>query len=227
MAPTKDAQKLRRAAERKGKAADQFYFACLLYDGAEGLKQDRVAAATWFRKAAAQEHARAQYDLGDCYFKGVGVEQNHALAATWFSKAAAQGHVKSQGVLGCLYHEGRGVEQDDALAVAWWEKSAVGDDVASQHNLGAAYMHGITKNAHCAKIYMMAAAKQAHARAIEDLKVLRACAACGTPDVSRACQGCRTATGLSTARYCIPVCQAAHWKAHEPDCGPCQCHRCK
>jgi len=230
MAPTKDAQRLRRAAERKGKAEDQHQLARLFYFGREGLKQDRVAAATWFRKAAAQEYARAQFNLGECYSNGQGVEQNHTLAATWVSQAAANGDVKAQGVFGLICQAGRGVEQDDVLAVAWWQKAAARDDATSQYNLGQSYMHGtfgLTKNAHCAKIYMMAAAKQGHAQAIGALQLLNACAACGTPDASRACQGCWSATGISTARYCAPECQAAHWKAHEPHCGPCQCHRCK
>jgi TPR repeat protein len=230
MAPTKDAQRLRRAAERKGKAEDQYQLACHFYHGREGLKQDLVAAAKWWSKAAAQEHAGAQCDLGMCYSKGEGVEQSYALAASWVSKAADQGHAKGQGCFGFLYHEGKSVEQDDVLAVEWWEKGAVGDDADSQYNLGLGYTEarlGLPKNAHCAKIYMMAAAKGGHPDAIEALKVLRACAACGAPDASRACQGCRSATGLSTARYCTPACQAAHWKAHAPDCGPCQCHRCK
>jgi TPR repeat protein len=230
MAPTKDAQRLRRAAERKGKAEDQHQLACFFYHGREGLKQDYVAAAKWWSKAAAQEDADAEYSLGRCCSRGEGVEKNVALAAAWVGKAADQGQVNAQGYLGCLYQEGKGVEQDDALAVAWYEKAAVGGDAISQYGLGQGYMHGeygLPKNAHCAKIYMMAAAKQGHAQAIDALKLLNACAACGTPDASRACQGCRSATGLSTARYCTPACQAAHWKAHEPDCGPCQCHRCK
>jgi hypothetical protein len=230
MGPTKHAQKLRRAAERKGKAEDQYRLACLLYYGKEGLKQDRVAAAKWLSKAASQEHASAQRKLSVCCVDGEGVEQNYALGATWVTKAADQGDVKAQGELGCLYAQGKGVEQDDTLAVVWWEKGAVGDDAPSQFNLGLGYMKGrfgLAKNAHCAKIYMMAAAAQGNARAIVKLKLHNACAACGTPDASRACQGCRSATGVSTARYCNPTCQAAHWKAHEPDCGPCQCHRCK
>jgi hypothetical protein len=230
MAPTKDAQKLRGGAERKGKAEDQYHLASLYYHGEEGLKQDRVAAVMWLSKAAAQEHAGAQGLLGLCYANGEGVEQNHELAVTWLGKAADKGDAKALGHLGCLYHQGKSVEHDDALAVAWWEKGAVKDDVNSQLNLGLGYMHGLyglTKNAHCAKIYMMAAAAQGHAQAIEDLKILHACAACGAPDASRACQGCRSATGLSTARYCTPACQAAHWKAREPHCGPCQCHHCK
>ena len=109
--------------------------------------------------------------LGRCYADGKGVEQNHTLAATWVSKAAAQGHVEAQGYLGFLCQDGEGVEQDDALAVAWWEKASVGDHAPSQCNLGLGYMHGhfgLTKNAHCAKIYMMAAAEQGHARATRE-----------------------------------------------------------
>jgi hypothetical protein len=50
------------------------------------------------------------------------------------------------------------------------------------------YIHGLfslPKNAHCAKIFMMAAAVHGHVEAIDDLKLLRACAACGAPDASR------------------------------------------
>jgi TPR repeat protein len=94
MAPTKDAQKLRRLAERKGEAKYQFQLACLFYTGKKGLKQDLVAAAKWWRKAAAQEHVGAQHNIGMCYAEGEGVEQNHALAATWLKKAADQGHVR-------------------------------------------------------------------------------------------------------------------------------------
>ena len=63
MAPTKDAQRLRRAAERKGKPEDQFQLGRLFYRGDEGLKQDLVAAAKWWSKAAAQGHADAQVHL--------------------------------------------------------------------------------------------------------------------------------------------------------------------
>ena len=233
MAPTKDAQKLRRAAERKGKAEDQYQLALLYSSGREGLKQDLVAAAAWSRKAAAQQHASAQYNIGRCYAKDEGVEQNDALAATWLIKAVDQGDVRAQGYLCGCYHVGQGVEQDDALAVSWWEKAAVRDHVACQLNLCLGYMPGmfsLTSNEHCTKIYMMAAAAQGNARAIEALEVLWACAACGALDATRACQGCMSVTGLSTVRYCNPKCQTAHWKPHKADCGgrqACACHRCK
>jgi hypothetical protein len=74
---------------------------------------------------------------------------------------------------------------------------------------------------------MTAAAKQGHTRAIEELKLLHACALCGALNASRTCQGYPSTMGISTASYCYPKCQAAPWKAHEPHCGPWQCHRCK
>ena len=73
-----------------------------------------MAAAKWFRKAAAQEHAGAQFYLGMCYSDGEGVELSHALAATWWEKAAGHGHAGAQGGLAGLYHEGKGVEQTDS-----------------------------------------------------------------------------------------------------------------
>jgi len=45
-----------------------------------------VAAAVWWRKAAAQEHAGAQFKLGVCLEKGDGVEQDHELAAGAYTR---------------------------------------------------------------------------------------------------------------------------------------------
>jgi TPR repeat protein len=176
MAPTKDAKKLRRVAEKKGRAEDQYQVGCDFYFARKGVKQDLVAAAKWFRKAAAQEHARAQFRFGVCYYDGEGVEQNHELAVAWWEKAAGHGYVRAQSNLGCCYAIGEGVEQNDALAVAWWEKAARGGDDTAQYILGLAYtdgMRGLPKNAHCAKIFRMDAAKQGHEKAIEALKLLR------------------------------------------------------
>ena len=46
---------------------------------------------------------------------------------------------------------------------------------------------------------------------------------------NQGCWGCMSATGIAKARYCNPVCQKAHWKAHKPHCGgrkACQCGAC-
>jgi TPR repeat protein len=215
-----------------GNAEDQSQLAHCYYEGTEGVKRDLVAAAAWFGKAAAQEHAGGQYLLGICYEFGEGVDQNLEVAAQWYLRAADLGDADAQGSLGKCYALGKGVVQDDAQAVAWWEKAAKGGDVNSQYVLGRSYMdgtHGLPKYAQSAKVFMMAAADQGLAEAIEDLELLRACMSCGAPDATRTCLGCRSCTGLSVARYCAPECQTKDWKFHKLDCGgikACECGSC-
>ena len=44
----------------------------------------------WYRKAAEQENADAQNNLGVCLELGNGCEKNLEEAVTWFRKAAVQ-----------------------------------------------------------------------------------------------------------------------------------------
>ncbi|MBC6802357.1 hypothetical protein CKJ98_01670, partial [Acinetobacter baumannii] len=41
-------------------------------------------AKAWYEKAAAQDHAEAQYNLGTMYYYGGGVPQNFATAKAWY-----------------------------------------------------------------------------------------------------------------------------------------------
>ena len=54
------------------------------------------------RKAAVQGDARAQYALGEMYYRGNGVEQDMSKALEWFEKAARQGHPEAQSLLGVM-----------------------------------------------------------------------------------------------------------------------------
>ncbi|MCK5097449.1 MAG: SEL1-like repeat protein, partial [Desulfobacteraceae bacterium] len=47
-----------------------------------------------YKRAAEQGYAKAQYNLGAMYDKGIGVPQNRNKAAYWYRKAAKQGHVE-------------------------------------------------------------------------------------------------------------------------------------
>lgn len=55
------------------------------------MPQDINKGREWLEKAAAQDHARAQYHLGVLYRDGQGVPQDYVKARAWFEKAAAQG----------------------------------------------------------------------------------------------------------------------------------------
>ena len=56
----------------------------------------------WYRKAAEQGDAKAQYNLGNCYYFGNGVTENEQEAVKWYRKAAEQGDAKAQYVIELL-----------------------------------------------------------------------------------------------------------------------------
>ena len=99
---------------------DVFAFCAL----AHGVKQDYAQAIQWYRKAAAQGHARAQTILGYIYDKGEGVPQDHAQAVAWYRKAAEQGFTRAIYILGKKYEKGIGVARDRAEAVRLYQKAA-------------------------------------------------------------------------------------------------------
>jgi TPR repeat protein len=78
----------------------------------------------WFRKAADQGDAVAEFLLGHQYANGIGVPQDYGEAMIWFRRAAAQGHTVAKLHLGIMYAEGRGVPQDYVLAHMWFSLAA-------------------------------------------------------------------------------------------------------
>ena len=100
-------------------------------------------ALIWYRKAADQRYAAAQYNLGVMYSNGQGVPQDYAVAISWYRKAADQGNVLAQQGLGNSYLNGQGVPQDYAAAVPWLRKAADQGDADSQAKLGAVYYAGL------------------------------------------------------------------------------------
>ena len=56
------------------------------------MAKDHVEAVKWYRKAAEQNYAEAQYNLGVCYTNGQGVAKDAVEAVKWFRKAAEQNH---------------------------------------------------------------------------------------------------------------------------------------
>jgi uncharacterized protein len=83
-----------------------------------------MAAVTWARKAADQDNAIGQANLGSLYRDGLGVPQNYPAAANWSRKAADQGNTIAQFDLGVMYLYGRGVPQDYPSAHMWFNLAA-------------------------------------------------------------------------------------------------------
>ncbi len=57
------------------------------YSIGKGVPKDHATALLWYRKAAQEGHAGAQYNLGAAYANGAGVSADQETAVDWFFKA--------------------------------------------------------------------------------------------------------------------------------------------
>jgi TPR repeat protein len=92
--------------------------------GGQGVPQDYAEAVKWYRKAADQGNAEAQFWLGAAYYLNRGVPQDYAEAVKWYGKAADQGNAAAQASLGAMYSVGQGVPQDYVQSHKWLNLAA-------------------------------------------------------------------------------------------------------
>ncbi len=99
-------------------------------------------AFDWFKKAAEQGLADAQYWLAHCYYDGKGIGKNVELAFEWFKKAAEQGLDYAEYELARCYYEGMGIDQNFELAREWTLKAVNQEYTKAYLLLGDLYSHG-------------------------------------------------------------------------------------
>ena len=95
-----------------------------MYDSGQGVPQDYAEAVKWYRLAAEQGNAKAQYNLGVMHDKGQGVPEDYAEAVKWYRLAAEQGNAKAQYNFGAMYAKGQGLPQDYVQAYMWFNLAA-------------------------------------------------------------------------------------------------------
>jgi TonB family protein len=186
-----------RAAARRGHAGAQFALAQGYFNG-NGVPQDYVQAAHWFRQAADQGLAEAQSNLGDLYRMGdKGVAQDFVESFKWYRKAAEQGHALSQSNVGAFYERGIGVGADGVEAVKWYTRAAEQGFPLAQYNLGLVYADG----------------KSVAADAVEAHKWLNLAAARGGPENQQAFAATRDKVGqtLTPAQMADAQRRAREW----------------
>jgi TPR repeat protein len=90
---------------------------------------DSENAEKWFRLAAGQGHAEAEFAYGECLMIGLHQRVDGKLkrgapepsqAASWFAKAAAHGYPRAYQKLGDLYRDGKGVRQSNTEAYKYY-----------------------------------------------------------------------------------------------------------
>lgn len=143
------------------------------YLAGKGVQQDDSKAVLWFRKAAEQGYADAEFQLGAMYENGRGgLAKDDAQAFKWLQKAAEQGNANAQSTLGFMYVSGTGVQQNETQAVFWYQKAAEQGEVEAENNLGLIYHSGeggLLRDESRAVYWWEKAAEQGYAEAQSNL----------------------------------------------------------
>ena len=121
-------------------------------------KKEYTEAIKWYRHAATQGLAEAQYRLGLCYENGNGIRKNRKTAASWYQKAAEQGNenakknlkeleLSEKGSADDWYRLGKEAEENhnDVETEKWYRKAAEAGHVESQYAL-AQYYYNYNRN---------------------------------------------------------------------------------
>ena len=103
---------------------------------------DYARALGQFRPLAQDGNARAEYQLGMSYAKGLGVARDYKRAAIWLRKSADQGYASAENDLGTLYDQGRGLTASPVQAAHWFRQAAAQGHGAAQLNLARLYLQG-------------------------------------------------------------------------------------
>ena len=108
-----------------------------IYKHEGGVAVDKEKAVEWYERAASQDYAPAQNNLGVMYVR-LYEESNHEnlqareKALEWFRKSADQGYLPAQNNLGVMDH----------MRLKWWEQAASQGYAPSQRHLGYMYHEG-------------------------------------------------------------------------------------
>ncbi|RJT92754.1 sel1 repeat family protein [Arthrobacter frigidicola] len=121
--------------EKKARAGDAMAqnLMGLAYKCGMGVKQNHAASIQWFRRAAEQGEADAQFNLGrlygsevdGMYKNGRAAPANDAEAFKWYRLAAEQGHTQAQVRLAQLFAKGlTDIAPDQVQAYQWMSLAA-------------------------------------------------------------------------------------------------------
>ena len=124
--------------------ADTQYKLAFLYLTGIGVPQNDTKALVWFEKAANQNHAAAQYQLGKFHEYKRG-RCAAAQAIQWWEKASALGNADAQNILALKYdmgyHWNPHYPQDECRAIALREQAAAQGHPEAQTWLAQTYMY--------------------------------------------------------------------------------------
>ena len=114
-----------------------------MYFVQDGTERDKVEAAEWTRRVAAQTNNwRAQIELGMLHVRGQGLPRDPQLGRQWFDRAAARGGPEAMMRLAHMHRAGDGVPKDVATAVHWYQTAAMHGHATALVDLGQMHLDG-------------------------------------------------------------------------------------
>ena len=117
------AEELRSAAEA-GDPWAQLNLGAAYDHGLAGMPRDPRQAVIWYRRAAEQGLAKAEFNLAHCLVTGCDGTTDPAEARRWMRQAAEQDMADAQFLYGVMLAEGLGGPVDHAEARRWLQRAA-------------------------------------------------------------------------------------------------------
>ena len=120
-----EANRLFESSASKGYTPAQLYIGRLYSSGKNDFKVDYSKSETYFRMAAMQGNAEAQYELGLLYLNGNGVKKNLVEAKAWIGLSFANDYQPAEKELMFLLHNLNKNESERALRRTFEIKKAI------------------------------------------------------------------------------------------------------
>jgi TPR repeat protein len=122
----------------------------------QGSEEDDVKSARWFKMAAEQGSAPAQYALGLYFFEGKGVAKDLVESTRWLKLAAENQNADAQFEFGRRLLHGVGVPKDGSKAINCFVSAAGNGNLQALGYLGSFYYlgAGVPKDLVKAKSYL-------------------------------------------------------------------------
>ncbi len=117
-----EARKLFERAAAAGNARGDTNLTAITVGGS--APPDPVKARVFLAKAAEENSAEAQFQLGVMYANGTGGPKDDVTARALFEKAAAQNHPAALEWMGSFAQSGRGGVEDKAAAKSYYQRAA-------------------------------------------------------------------------------------------------------
>ncbi len=95
-----------------------------MFSAGTGVQKNDTKAMEYYRKAAAQGHPAAVFNLAGGYLSGRGVQKDHAEALRLYLGLAEQGDEHAQIDLAMIYVVDQGVPRDETRALKWMGMAA-------------------------------------------------------------------------------------------------------